>query len=89
MKEQIGLTDVKYLWLSLSTSWALVFSIDTHVYTISKDIGINKEKEIYLLNRESIKSGHRLERTNMVSKCIVHMCISAELKAYMVTLSSG
>ena len=44
MKEQMWLTNVKYLWLSLNTSWVLVFCVDTHVCTISKVIGINKEK---------------------------------------------
>ena len=34
------------------------------VCTTSKGIGINKEKEIYLPNKESI-NGHRCERTNM------------------------
>ena len=35
-KEEIWLTNVKYLWVSLNTSWALVF-----MCTISKVIGIN------------------------------------------------
>ena len=34
--EQIWLTNVKYLWLSLNTLWALVFYIDIHVCTIQK-----------------------------------------------------
>ena len=38
------LTSVKYLRLSLKSSWALVFCIDTHVCTISKVVGLNKEK---------------------------------------------
>ena len=37
------LTDVKYLSLSLNTTWTLVFLIDTHVYRISKITDINKE----------------------------------------------
>ena len=49
--------------------------------TISKVIGINEEKEKCLPNREYL-SGHRWERINMVVKCIVHMHITAELKAY-------
>ena len=49
---------VKYLWLSFNTSWALVFYLDTHVHTLSKFIGINEEKEIFLPNREYL-SGHR------------------------------
>ena len=57
-KEQIWLTIVKYLWLSLNNSWALVLNIDTHVYTIPNVIGISKEKEICLPNKEYI-IGHR------------------------------
>ena len=44
--DQLWLTNVKYFWLSLYTSWALVFCIGTHVCTISKVIGINEEKEM-------------------------------------------
>ena len=40
MQEQIWLINVKHLWLSLNTSWALVFCIDTHVCTTSKVIDI-------------------------------------------------
>ena len=69
------------MWLSLNTSWPLVFCIDTHVCTISKVIGINEEKEISLPNREYI-SGHIRERINVVVRCIVHMHITAQLKAY-------
>ena len=43
MKKQVWLRNVKYLRLSLNTSWALVFCIDTHVCTISKFIGRYKE----------------------------------------------
>ena len=43
MNEQIWLTDAKYLWLSLNSSW--VFCIDTCVYTISKVIGMNGENK--------------------------------------------
>ena len=42
---QIWLTNVKYLWLSLNTLWALVFCTDI-VSTISEVIGIKGEKEI-------------------------------------------
>ena len=81
MKEYTRLTNIKYLWLSLKTSFVLVFYIYTHVCTISKVIGINEEKVICLPNME-YKSGQRLERINMIVKCIVHMHITAELKAY-------
>ena len=54
MKEQILPTSIKDLWLSLNTSWTLVFYIDTHVYTISEVIVMNEEKEICLPNREYI-----------------------------------
>ena len=40
----------------------------THLCTVSKDIGINKEKEVYLPNKELI-NGHRCERTTMTVKC--------------------
>ena len=60
---------------------AISICIDTHVCIISKVKGIDEEKEICLHNREYI-SCHRLERINMVIKCIVHMHITAELKAY-------
>ena len=45
---------------------------DTNVCTIWKDIGRNKEKEICLPNKESIR-GHRCERTIMVAKCEIFM----------------
>ena len=54
MKANIRLTNVKYLWVSLNTSWALVFCLDTHVWTISKVTGINEKNEIYPSNREYI-----------------------------------
>ena len=57
VKQHIWLTNVKYLWLSLNTSCILIFCIDTHVCTVIKVIGINKEKEICLLN---IQSGHQV-----------------------------
>ena len=41
----------------------------TYVCTVSKDIGINKEKEINVTNKESI-SGNRCERTTMTVKCV-------------------
>ena len=57
------------------TSFLYIFCIYTIVYTTSKDIGINKEKEICLPYRESI-SGHRCERTAMAAKCEMLMnCI--------------
>ena len=41
VKEQMWLTNVKHLWLSLDTSWPLVFCIDRHVCTRSKVVGIS------------------------------------------------
>ena len=52
MKEEIWLTHATYLWLSLNTSWALVFCIDTHLCTVFKFTGTNKGKEICLPNME-------------------------------------
>ena len=43
-----------------------------HMCTISEDVGINKEKEICLPNKESI-SCHRCERTTMDAKCEMYM----------------
>ena len=43
--------------------------------TISKDIGINKENEICLPNKESI-SGHRCKHTNMDAKCEIFITCS-------------
>ena len=48
------------------------FCIYTHVFTISKDIGINEEKEICPLTKESI-SAHKCERTNMAAKHEMYM----------------
>ena len=45
VKEQIGLTYVKYFWHSLNTSWGLVFCIDTHFCLISVVAGINNKKK--------------------------------------------
>ena len=45
---------------TVNTAWALVFYMYTHVCTISKDDGINKEEEKCVPNKES-KSGHRFE----------------------------
>ena len=42
---------------------------------------IHALKEICLPNKEYI-SGHISERINMGAKCIIHMHITAELKAY-------
>ena len=53
-----------------NTSWVLVFC--THVCTISKDIGINKEKEIHVPSKESI-SGYRCEKNNMAAICQMFM----------------
>ena len=82
----IWLTNVKYLLLSLNTSWPLVFCIYIyiHVCTISKITTINEEKEIHLPNREYL-SGDRWER--MVVRCIVLMHINSELKAYWLLVS--
>ena len=46
--------------------------IDIHVYTISNVIGLNKENEISLPNKESI-GGHRCERTTLAAKCEMFM----------------
>ena len=45
-----------------------------YVYTctISKDNGLDKEKQICLSNRESL-SGHRCERRKMAAKCEMFM----------------
>ena len=67
MKEQLLLTNVKYL--RLSTEHLMHISIlYICMCTILKNIGINKEKEMCLPNKESI-SGHKYERTNMATKC--------------------
>ena len=55
------------------------------MFITSKFIGINKGKEIYLPNKEYI-SGHRCKKINMVAKYIVHMEITAELKANWLVL---
>ena len=83
MKEQIWLPDVKYLGLSLNTLLLLVFGIDMHRCTITRVIGINKEIELCLPNKEYI-SGHIWGKRNMVVKFIVHIPITAELKAYLL-----
>ena len=74
MKEKIWLSNIKYLKLSLKTSWTFVFCIDTHVFTVSNIISI-KKKEIYLSNKECIND-HGQERVNMVAKCVAHMDIT-------------
>ena len=56
------------LFEAVNTSMTLVFSIDTHLHTISKVIGIKKELKMCLQNKESL-SGYRCERANMVAKC--------------------
>ena len=56
------------------------FSYGWNVCTISKVIGINKEKHMWLPNNLYI-SAYRWERINMVSKYLMHMHITAELKA--------
>ena len=48
-----------------------IFCIYTHVYN-EKDIGINKEIEICLPNKESL-SGNGFERTNIAAKCYMFM----------------
>ena len=58
MKEHIWNTNIKYLRLSLNTSWALVFCVHTFWCTISKVVGKNKKIDICLPNKEYI-SGHR------------------------------
>ena len=44
------------------------FNIGTHVYTISKVIGINEKKENYLPNKEYL-SDPESQRTYMTAKC--------------------
>ena len=68
MKEQIGLSNVKYLLMSLTTSRALALCIDTHMFIVSMVIGMNEKKQICLPNKE-YKSDHRSERTNMATLC--------------------
>ena len=46
VKEQVWPTNVKYLWLSLNSSWGLLFCIDACVSILSKVISINMEKEM-------------------------------------------
>ena len=55
---KIWLTNVKYLWLPINTSWALVFCFDTHIFTIPQIICINNEKVVSLPNKEYV-SGHK------------------------------
>ena len=72
----------KNIWHhQLNTSLALVLCSYTTVCTISKDIGINKEKEIILPNNQYI-SGHRCERTTMVAKCEMFMNCSKDSQAF-------
>ena len=66
VKEQIWLLVGKYFGLSLNTSWAFLFCIDTYVFTITKVIGLQKKRGICLPNREYI-CGHRCDRTYMVT----------------------
>ena len=51
MKEQIWFTNVKYLRLLAEHFMGISICMYTHVCTISKDIGMNKEREICLPNR--------------------------------------
>ena len=60
--------------------------LDTHMCTTSNVNGINEEKETCLQNME-YTSYHRVERINMLVKCIVHMHITAKLKAYWLLIS--
>ena len=57
--------------------------IDTHVSVMLKFIRINKEKEISA--KQGIHKWHRQESINMIVKYIVHIHISAELKAYWLS----
>ena len=52
---------------------------------ISKVIGLNMEKEKHLPNKKYI-SGHRLERTSVVVKCMVHMHLKVQLKVHWLLL---
>ena len=58
MKGQIRSINVKYLWLSLNTSWALLFFIHTCICPISRITNVIKENEICLPEKEYV-SGHR------------------------------
>ena len=78
VKVQMWLKNEKYVGLSLNTSWVLVICTYTHVCTILKDIGIKKEKEICVQNKEST-SCHRCERTNMTAKCEMFMNFDEKL----------
>ena len=49
------ITNVKYIRLSTEHFMGISIFIHTHVHTISKDIGINKEKETCLPNKEFIR----------------------------------
>ena len=60
----------------------------TQVWTVSQAIGINTENKIFLSNKEYI-NGHWWYRINMATKCIVHMHITADLKAYLPTNFTG
>ena len=74
---------------AVKTSWAVVFCRYTHMCTISKDISINKEKEICPPSKESM-CGHRCRRTNVAAKCEMFMncsknCIGICQKTNMTT----
>ena len=56
--------------------------------TISKDIGINKEKEMFLPNKESI-SGHRCERKNVEVKCEMFVNCSINVLGICITAKQG
>ena len=45
-----------------------ISSLYINVCTIPKDIGVSKERELWLPNKEPV-SGQRCERTTMASKC--------------------
>ena len=79
MKDQIWLTNVKYLRcqpeLFMGFSILYRYTCDT----ISKDTGINKEKETCQPSKESIM-GHRCERTNMGAKCEIFINCSKNVK---------
>ena len=59
---------------------ALIFCIFTHLWKVSKDIGINKVK-ICLLNKESV-SGYGYERTNIAHKCKIFEAVNITFHGY-------
>ena len=49
-----------------------------------KFIGVNKDKETCLPDKEYVSVADK-KSINMVAKCIVHMHITAELRAYWLS----